>query len=94
MATIVDDRTDEQLVTHSWLVIGTDRILSGWGGASGGYSYAAWACRPDDRAKVLHWVSSRTDMKRVREAGSNYRPSGACAHLHIYVVDENHPSLA
>ena len=64
----VDDRTDEQKATHTWLIIGTDSFLSGWGGASGGASYAAWACKTEDRDRVFNWVSSRGDMKRVREA--------------------------
>lgn len=87
-----DDRTAEQKKTHSWLVIGTDRFLSGWGRAAGGLSYAAWACRPDDRDKVLRWVEGRRDMKRVREATDPYYPNG-CQHLHIYVIKEGHPAL-
>ena len=98
-----DDRTPEEHKTHTWLVIGTDKLLSGWGGAKGGASYAAWACRPEDRKKVLTWVESRSDMLRVRETtekgwdGRTYRyyPNPRlCAHLHIYVVRENHPAVA
>lgn len=93
---IQDDRTPEQRKTHTWLVIGTDRCLSGWGKARGGASIAAWACDPNDRDKVLRWVESRSDMKRVRESsefgGRRYRPKGV-GHCHIYVVDANHPAL-
>ena len=82
-----DDRTPEQTQTHTWLVIGTDSFMSGWGKASGGKSYAAWACKPDERRACLTWVESRSDMKRVREALANdYHPSGI-GHLHIYVWD-------
>ena len=93
----VDDRTEEQKKTHTRLVIGTDRCLSGWGQAKGGTSVAAWACEPHNRAKVLRWVSSRSDMLRVREVSDlhkngKYRPKGA-AHYHIYVVEEGHPAL-
>lgn len=91
---IVDDRTEEQKKTHPWLIVGTDSFLSGWGGAKGGVSIAAWACKEEDRREVLRWVSNRSDMKRVRESYDNgkdrrYRPSGA-GHCHIYFVDDNH----
>ena len=91
-AQIVDDRTKQEQLTHTWLVIGTDTFLSGWGQAKGIPSYAAWACKPDDVNRVFNWVESRSDMKRVREAlAANYHPSGV--HLHIYVVTPNHPAL-
>ena len=91
-----DDRTKEQKKTHTWLVVGTDKFLSGWGKASDGLSYAAWACKPEDRARVLTWVENRTDMLRVREVSTRYwryNPS-ATGECHIYLVDENHPALA
>jgi hypothetical protein len=101
-----DDRTKEQKKTHTWLVIGTDKFLSGWGGAQGGASVAVWACKPEDRKKVLSWVHSRTDMLRVRETSEEnwtvdgkkqgfkrYRPKGNVAHCHIYVVKSGHPAL-
>ena len=92
MAVIKDDRTDEQRKTHTWLVIGTDTFLSGWGGATGGASYAAWACKPEERNECLTWVEGRSDMKRIRETYDNlnhpYRPSSSCAHLHIYVWED------
>jgi len=48
---IQDDRTNEQKKTHSCLIGGTDRFMSGWGRAENGKSYAFWSCRPDDRRK-------------------------------------------
>ena len=90
---IQDDRTLEQKATHTVLIIGTDSFMSGWGEAKGGASYAAWACEPKDAPQVLAWVERRTDMKRVRVVYGDYRPnSQLCAHLHIYVVDDNHPA--
>lgn len=89
-AIIEDDRTLEQRDTHTWLVIGTDRFLSGRGYAEGGLSYAAWACRPEERHECLDWVEGRSDMLRVREVSEwerRYRPGSACAHLHVYVWD-------
>lgn len=80
-----DDRTEEQKKTHPILVVGTDRFMSGWGGAAGGASFAAWACRPEDERRCLDWVESRGDMTRVRTTIDPYRPK--CAHLHIYVFN-------
>ena len=87
-----DDRTAEEMDTHPTLVVGTDRFMAGWGKAEGGASYAAWACRPDDERRVLDWVESRSDMKRVRVVAGEYRPSGA-GHCHIYVVGDEHRAL-
>lgn len=95
MAIDKDDRTEAQQKTHTWLVVGTDSFMSGWGGARGGLSYAAWACLPDDRDKVFNWVEGRSDMKRVREVSEydkKYYAPGA-AHCHIYVVEAGHPAL-
>ena len=97
--TLEDNRTEEQKKTHTWLVVGTDKFLSGWGGAEGGLSYAAWACKPEDRRSVLDWVERRSDMLRVREVAESeyagkYRPNSTyCVHCHIYVVEDGHPSL-
>ena len=87
-----DDRTREQKQTHGWIVVGTDSFMSGWGKASGGASYAGWACRWEDVNKVERWVESRSEMKRVRIVGSDYRPRGN-GHCHIYVVGPEHPAL-
>jgi hypothetical protein len=89
---IQDDRTETEHTTHPVLVVGTDRCLSGWGKASGGVSYAAWACTPDTYHTVLAWVERRSDMLRVRLCSDPYRPKGR-GHLHIYVVNPGHPAL-
>lgn len=81
---IKDDRTPEQRKTHTLLVVGTDTFLSGWGEASGGTSYAAWACTPEQVDTVERRIRSRGDMKRVRVVGTPYYPKGR-GHLHIYV---------
>lgn len=85
-----DDRTPDERKTHTILVVGTDSFLSGWGEASGGLSYAAWACTSEQLPRVERWVRSRSDMKRVRIASDPYRPR--CKHLHVYVVDNEHPA--
>lgn len=88
-----DDRTVEEKQTHTWIVMMTDRFLSGWGKAQGGKSYAGWACRPEDRRKVLAWVESRSDAMRVREVLGDYRPPSGPGHCHIYVVNPGHASI-
>jgi len=90
---IQDDRTPEQRNTHPHLVIGTDSFMSGWGQAKGVKSYAAWACKPEHLTKVLAWVLSRNDMKRVRTTYGEYHPRGS-GHCHIYVVDDKHPAIS
>ena len=82
-----DDRTAEQMETHKLLVVMTDRCLSDWGEASGGASYAAWACKDTQGwAECLAWVKGRSDALHVRTAVEPYRPSSRhCAHLHVYV---------
>jgi hypothetical protein len=90
---ITDDRTEEEKSTYPFIVIGTDRFLSGWGLAKGGLSYAGWACQDKDLGRVERWVRNRSDMRRVRVVGKDYRPSNPCVHLHIYVAREGHPSL-
>lgn len=98
---LVDDRTEVQKLTHTWLVVMTDRFMSGWGEAKGGVSYAAWACTYENLSQVEAWVRSRSEAMRVRvtrDGGAfkkpyRYRPSGT-GHCHIYVVNEEHASLA
>ncbi len=89
-----DDRDANQQTTHTLLVVGTDRCLSGWGGAACGASFAAWACQEEDLQEVTEWVERRSDMSRVRvvidRPGMRYRAS--CAHLHIYVVGPDDPA--
>jgi len=57
---IQDERRPEEKISHSFLIIGTDTFLSGWGEAEGGKSYAAWGCEPKEREKVLAWVNGRS----------------------------------
>lgn len=99
-----DDRTESERASHRWLVVATDRFMSGWGGAAGGTSVAAWACRSHREVEqCAKWVRKRSEMRNVRVIRDSYDPykraggwSGrkGAAHVHIYVVDEGHPSLA
>lgn len=88
-----DDRTEEQKKTHSVLIAATDSFLSGWGSAEGGASMCAWAVKPEDADDMEYWVEKRSDMKRVRRVGRDWKPYKA-AHAHIYVADRGtHPAL-
>ncbi|MAH47048.1 hypothetical protein CMI37_14570 [Candidatus Pacearchaeota archaeon] len=87
MVTFVDDRTDEQKKTHTLAVVGTDRFMSGWGGAAGGLSYAGWAFKDGQEAQCFATIDNRSDMQRVRVVAlDGYRAQGA-AHCHIYVFN-------
>ena len=94
---MTDDRTSAERATHTILVGGTDRFMSGWGKAAGGNSFAFWACVPDNERAVRQWVESRRDIMRFRvlysPPGRPYRPSGNCVHCHIYTVHEAHNAL-
>ena len=84
-AIIKDTRTDQERKTHTWAVIGTDTFLSGYGDAHGKISYAGWAFDTMDiGGKILKWVKSRGDMKRIRVVNlKTYRPRGS-VHITIY----------
>ena len=83
-----DDRTAEQKLTHTIIVLATDKFLSGWGEAKGGPSYAGWACKPELQFKIFERVSERSEMRRVRVVTSNYHPPSGPGHCHIYVADD------
>jgi hypothetical protein len=79
-----DDRTIEQKESLPWLIVGTDKFMSGWGGAEGSVSYAAWACGDEHLRDCECMVESRKEMKRVRRIYGKYAPKGI-GHCHIYV---------
>ena len=92
--TYTDDRTEDQKKSHHILITATDKFMSGWGGASGGTSKCAWACKDHAQAdKIYEWVKNRSEMKYVNIHYRNEWKPRNYAHLHIYVVDENHPAL-
>lgn len=90
-----DKRTDETRATHTALVTAYDRMLSGWGGAKGGKSYCAWACRPEDAQTVFQWVRRRPDLEDVNIEGPTWDPlpGRRKGHAVVYVVHEGHPAL-
>lgn len=92
-----DDRTVAQHLSHNWLVVARDRFMSGWGGASGGASIAAWACETMEQAEACEqWVRSRKEMRNVRlvRESKGYVDRIRGAHVHVYVVTDGHPALA
>jgi hypothetical protein len=96
--TIVDDRTEEQQRTHTVLMGGIDRCMSGWGGAENRLSRAYWAVpnNADQADSLWRWVASRGDISRptvyYHGLPGHIRSSGD--HIHIYVVRDGHPALS
>jgi hypothetical protein len=90
--TIKDDRTTQQKSSHRWAVVMTDSVLSGWGSAASGASYAGWACdQTVNLERVRNWVANRGDALRVRVVLlDDYRPNNNyCDHFHIYVANRD-----
>lgn len=85
-----DDRTADEKKTHTCIVMMTDSDMSD---RENGTSYAGWACRYDDLRAVELWVRRRVDAKRVRIVHGNYRPPSISGHCHIYIVNDDHPSV-
>ena len=89
--TIEDDRTDAERQTLTELIGGRDSFMSGWGKASGGGSFAFWACTPAQAADVRAWVVSRDEFTLVEFE----RMSQQATHCHIYAVNTNdHAALS
>lgn len=96
--TMIDDRTAAEAETQTVMVLGLDKFMSGWGGAAGGNSYAAWACTREQASYVLDWVERRGDITRARivnapKLGNGPRMSASAAHVHIYATSDTHPAL-
>ena len=74
MATINDQRTDEQKEHTTWYAVATDKFMSGWGLAPR-KSYYAIPCNSYDQAeRAVEYLSSRPEMKYIRIAKAPYRP--------------------
>ena len=74
---IKDDRTKEQLESHSEVVLALDTAMTAWGIAREGKSYAGWSCRPQDLEKVypghpsLREEATKISSKRALGLGQN-----------------------
>ena len=77
---------------HDIFIGGIDTCMSGWGGAEGGRSFAIWACKYHESDRVMKWVESRGDIKKVCVIDGSLTTK-ANDHVHVYVVGPNHPSL-
>ncbi len=72
---IHDRRSDEEKKATIGFIVGTDRVMSGWGKAEGGMSYFAIPVRTSEEwDETLSFMHGRNDMLRVREVGKDYRP--------------------
>jgi hypothetical protein len=95
MAFFTDDRTESTTQSHTVLIGGRDRYLSGWRCNDGRASYAYWACRPEDADAVSAWVAGRSDLTSVRRRGERFvRGLSQNSDVHVYVVADTHQSLA
>lgn len=90
---IADDRTPEQVKTHTLAIVARDKFMSGWGGARNGASRCAWAFDPSavNSYRVFNWVKSRSEMSYVNFVDlRTYRAPRGTAHFHIYVCGPDH----
>lgn len=72
---VIDDRRSDKDKARTWgFVVATDSFLSGWGQAPGRSLFAVPVVNNKQAAIVAHNMGHRTDMKRVRIVGANYRP--------------------
>lgn len=80
-----DDRSEEQMKTHTVIVAARDTSsfavsrTKRYGGCT-----SAWACRPEDADLLFDYVRSRSEMKRVRFTTAE-RLERIKGMVHIYV---------
>ena len=84
-----DHRTPEQKAATVCFVVATDSFMSGWGQAKGRSIFAV-PCRSMQEAFIVEDnMRHRSEMKRVRIVGADYRPrlyNGD--HLSIRAMDD------
>jgi hypothetical protein len=91
---IIDDRTEEQKLTHTVLIVAYDSFMSNWKDHHVKKSFCAWACKPEHQDQVFEWVFNRMDMHQVRPQEGDYVPLlGPDDHYQIYVVNDGHRAL-
>ncbi len=72
--TIDDRRSEADKTATAFLVVATDKFMSGWGNAPGRSLFAV-PCRSWEEAKIVEEnMRHRSEMKRVRIVGAAYRP--------------------
>lgn len=81
---IDDRRTPEDKARTVGFVVATDSFMSGWGQAPGRSLFAVPLSNWDQEPTVTANMDARSDMKRVRTVGKDYRPHLAAGdHLSI-----------
>ena len=85
---IKDRRTPEQKKTHKYLVCARDKAMSGWGMATRGNSYVAWAFdNLAEAEEAMGRIQKRPEMLNVRLVVGYWRPRGT-GHTSIYVKND------
>jgi len=73
-ATIDDRRSEQDKRRTLFFVVATDKFMSGWGNAPG-RSFFAVPCESLEQAEIVEDnMHHRSEMKRVRIVGHDYRP--------------------
>ena len=87
MPLIYDDRTETEQRAYDWLVVATYTDSA---------DNHAWACRPEHHKKVLSWVAAHPDVCGIGLFPRGFHPlwNPKAAHVHIYVVHDNHPAVS
>ena len=82
---IEDDRTPEEKAATIGFWVATDSFMSGWGGGLRRSLVACPCVSSEDCDKVETRFRRRSEFKRVRFVGRDYRPKLSDGdHLHIY----------
>lgn len=88
-AVIDDQRTDEDKAKTEGFVVATDSFMSGWGNAKSRSLFAVPFTTAEQAQIVLHNMECRSEMKRARIVGKDYRPKlSAGDHLSIRAMGE------
>ena len=70
----IDNRTDEEKAATVGFVVATDSFMSGWGQAAGRSIFAVPIRSWQEADTVERNMKNRSEMKRVRVVGKNWRP--------------------
>ena len=86
---IDDKRTEQEKAETEGFVVATDSFMSGWGLAPGKSYFAVPYRATDNPQAIFNRLDDRSEMKRVRYVGKDYRPKlREGDHLSIRNMDE------
>lgn len=72
---VIDDRRTDEDKAQTWgFVVATDSFMSGWGRAAGRSLFAVPVTSLEQAEIVADNMQHRSEMKRVRIVGHDYRP--------------------